>query len=109
MTRRVVYKGSQQACEGQGRDKGARRAVRAAAGALAASGARFEACLSSLSVDCLRRTGVVLHAHCPVPACAHHFHLQEFSADMNSRAVKRVEDVIRLRAAQFSEDKGAPV
>lgn len=31
---------------------------------------------------------------------------QEFSADMNSRSVKRVEDVCRLRAAQFSEDKG---
>ncbi len=33
--------------------------------------------------------------------------LQEFSADMNSRPVKRVEDVSRLRAAQFSEDNGA--
>lgn len=32
--------------------------------------------------------------------------LQEFSADMNSRPVKRVEDVSRLRAAQFSEDNG---
>ena len=32
--------------------------------------------------------------------------LQEFSADMNSRPVKRVEDVCRLRAAQFSEDNG---
>ncbi|KAI7843850.1 hypothetical protein COHA_002401 [Chlorella ohadii] len=31
---------------------------------------------------------------------------QEFSADMNSRPVKRIEDVIRLRAAQFSEDNG---
>ncbi|PSC69009.1 puromycin-sensitive aminopeptidase isoform X1 [Micractinium conductrix] len=31
---------------------------------------------------------------------------QEFSADMNSRPVKRVEDVCRLRAAQFSEDSG---
>lgn len=31
---------------------------------------------------------------------------QEFSADMNSRPVKRVEDVSRLRAAQFSEDNG---
>ena len=26
---------------------------------------------------------------------------------MNSRPVKRIEDVIRLRAAQFSEDNGA--
>lgn len=31
---------------------------------------------------------------------------QEFSADMNSRPVKRVEDVVRLRAAQFTEDAG---
>ncbi len=32
--------------------------------------------------------------------------LQEFSADMNSRPVKRIEDVCALRAAQFSEDSG---
>lgn len=31
---------------------------------------------------------------------------QEFSADMNSRPVKRIEDVCHLRAAQFSEDSG---
>ncbi|EFN58926.1 hypothetical protein CHLNCDRAFT_19903 [Chlorella variabilis] len=31
---------------------------------------------------------------------------QEFSADMNSRPVRRVEDVCRLRAAQFQEDNG---
>ena len=31
---------------------------------------------------------------------------QQFSADMNSRAVKRISDVARLRAAQFSEDRG---
>ncbi|KAL4441019.1 hypothetical protein ABPG77_010450 [Micractinium sp. CCAP 211/92] len=31
---------------------------------------------------------------------------QEFSADMNSRPVKRIEDVCALRAAQFSEDSG---
>lgn len=31
---------------------------------------------------------------------------QEFSADMNSRPVKRIEDVVRLRAAQFAEDAG---
>lgn len=31
---------------------------------------------------------------------------QEFSADMNSRPVKRIEDVVRLRAAQFTEDAG---
>ena len=31
---------------------------------------------------------------------------QEFSADMNSRPVKRIEDVVRLRAAQFTEDSG---
>lgn len=34
------------------------------------------------------------------------FRDQEFSADMNSRAVKRIEDVRILRAAQFIEDKG---
>ena len=28
---------------------------------------------------------------------------QEFSADVGSRPVKRIEDVCRLRAAQFSE------
>ena len=33
--------------------------------------------------------------------------MQEFSADMNSRAVKRVEDVSRLRQAQFPEDAGS--
>ena len=33
--------------------------------------------------------------------------MQEFSADMNSRAVKRIEDVNRLRQAQFPEDAGA--
>ena len=31
---------------------------------------------------------------------------QEFSADMRSRAVKRIDDVRRLRAAQFPEDAG---
>ena len=31
---------------------------------------------------------------------------QEFTADMNSRPVKRIEDVARLRAAQFVEDAG---
>ncbi|WP_295801938.1 aminopeptidase N [uncultured Microbulbifer sp.] len=30
----------------------------------------------------------------------------EFSADMNSRAVKRIEDVTLLRTAQFAEDAG---
>ncbi|MEM1283658.1 MAG: aminopeptidase N [Chlamydiota bacterium] len=34
------------------------------------------------------------------------FRDQEFSADMNSRAVKRIEDVESLRAAQFAEDAG---
>ena len=31
---------------------------------------------------------------------------QEFSADMRSRAVQRIKDVIRLRARQFAEDAG---
>ena len=31
---------------------------------------------------------------------------QEFSSDMRSRAVKRIEDVVTLRAAQFPEDAG---
>ncbi|MBC6438831.1 MAG: aminopeptidase N [Rhodospirillales bacterium] len=31
---------------------------------------------------------------------------QEFSADMRSRAVKRIDDVRRLRSAQFPEDAG---
>ncbi|KAK9846623.1 hypothetical protein WJX81_007796 [Elliptochloris bilobata] len=35
------------------------------------------------------------------------FRDQEFSADMNSRAVKRIDDVTRLRTAQFAEDSGA--
>jgi len=34
------------------------------------------------------------------------FRDQEFSADMGSRAVKRIDDVMRLRAAQFPEDNG---
>eukprot|EP00850_Spirogloea_muscicola_P018948 SM000179S03420 [mRNA] locus=s179:98728:105272:- [translate_table: standard] len=34
------------------------------------------------------------------------FRDQEFSADMNSRAVKRISDVMRLRSSQFSEDAG---
>ncbi|OUR75684.1 aminopeptidase N [Alphaproteobacteria bacterium 46_93_T64] len=34
------------------------------------------------------------------------FRDQQFSADMNSAAVKRIEDVQRLRAAQFPEDAG---
>ena len=34
------------------------------------------------------------------------FRDQEFSADMNSRAVKRIEDVSMLRVAQFTEDGG---
>jgi len=34
------------------------------------------------------------------------FRDQEFSADMNSRAVKRIADVQRLRAGQFVEDSG---
>lgn len=32
---------------------------------------------------------------------------QEFSADLNSRPVKRIDDVTRLRSAQFVEDAGA--
>ncbi|MBI1208777.1 MAG: aminopeptidase N [Azospirillum sp.] len=35
------------------------------------------------------------------------FRDQEFSADMNSAAVKRINDVLRLRAGQFAEDAGA--
>ena len=31
---------------------------------------------------------------------------QEFSADVNSRPVKRISDVVRLRATQFPEDSG---
>ena len=34
------------------------------------------------------------------------FRDQEFSADIGSRAVKRIEDVIRLRTHQFAEDAG---
>ncbi len=34
------------------------------------------------------------------------FRDQEFSSDMNSRPVKRIDDVIRLRKAQFPEDQG---
>jgi hypothetical protein len=34
------------------------------------------------------------------------FRDQEFSSDMNSRAVKRIEDVRVLRTGQFSEDAG---
>ncbi|MEP5700442.1 MAG: aminopeptidase N [Sneathiella sp.] len=34
------------------------------------------------------------------------FRDQQFSADMNSAAVKRIEDVQRLRAAQYPEDAG---
>ncbi|WP_461536721.1 aminopeptidase N [Spongorhabdus nitratireducens] len=34
------------------------------------------------------------------------FRDSEFSADMNSRAVKRIEDVSVLRSAQFAEDAG---
>src|SRR5690625_4065728 len=34
------------------------------------------------------------------------FRDQEFSADMRSRPVKRIQDVRRLRAAQFPEDAG---
>jgi aminopeptidase N len=32
------------------------------------------------------------------------FRDQEFSADLNNRGVKRIGDVMRLRAAQFAED-----
>ena len=35
------------------------------------------------------------------------FRDQQFSADLNSAAVKRIADVQRLRAAQFAEDAGA--
>ena len=34
------------------------------------------------------------------------FRDQQFSADQRSRGVKRIEDVIRLRATQFHEDAG---
>eukprot|EP00271_Cylindrocystis_brebissonii_P003482 TRINITY_DN1448_c0_g1_i1.p1 TRINITY_DN1448_c0_g1~~TRINITY_DN1448_c0_g1_i1.p1 ORF type:complete len:1052 (+),score=213.47 TRINITY_DN1448_c0_g1_i1:442-3156(+) len=34
------------------------------------------------------------------------FRDQEFSADMNSRAVERITDVVRLRASQFPQDAG---
>ena len=34
------------------------------------------------------------------------FRDQEFSSDMNSRAVKRIEDVMKLRSLQFPEDSG---
>src|SRR3546814_15481246 len=35
------------------------------------------------------------------------FRDQEFTSDMHSRAVKRIEDVRLLRARQFAEDAGA--
>ncbi|BDA49167.1 Aminopeptidase N [Coccomyxa sp. Obi] len=35
------------------------------------------------------------------------FRDQEFSADLNSRPVKRIDDVMRLRTAQFVEDAGS--
>ncbi len=35
------------------------------------------------------------------------FRDSEFSADMNSRVVKRIEDVAYLRTHQFAEDAGA--
>jgi aminopeptidase N len=31
---------------------------------------------------------------------------QEFTSDMNSRPVKRIEDVMMLRTSQFTEDAG---
>jgi len=34
------------------------------------------------------------------------FRDQEFTADMHSRAVKRIEDVVKLRSYQFAEDAG---
>jgi aminopeptidase N len=34
------------------------------------------------------------------------FREQEFSSDMNSRAVKRIDDVVALRTRQFPEDQG---
>ena len=34
------------------------------------------------------------------------FRDQEFSSDMNSRSVKRIEDVLRLKLNQFPEDQG---
>ena len=34
------------------------------------------------------------------------FRDQSFSADMNSRPIKRIEDVVRLRTSQFAEDAG---
>ena len=52
-----------------------------------------------LAMQCrLHRVCTQLHAY---P------HAQEFSADLNSRPVKRIEDVTRLRTAQFVEDSGA--
>ena len=45
--------------------------------------------------------GIQQHTH-----CRSNCNLQEFSSDMNSRPVKRIEDVVRLRTAQFSEDSG---
>jgi hypothetical protein len=32
--------------------------------------------------------------------------VQEFTSDLNSRPVKRIEDVMGLRIAQFTEDAG---
>lgn len=49
-----------------------------------------------MQVSCL--TLLALPPRCPSP--------QEFSADMNSRPVKRIEDVSILRTSQFSEDNG---
>jgi aminopeptidase N len=37
------------------------------------------------------------------------FRDQEFTADLNSRAVKRIADVRLLRSSQFPEDAGAMV
>lgn len=34
------------------------------------------------------------------------FRDHEFSSDMNSRAVRRIDDVMILRSSQFSEDAG---
>jgi len=48
------------------------------------------------------------HIECQLEFCANSVcaAVQEFSSDMNSRPVKRIEDVVRLRTAQFSEDSG---
>ena len=72
-----------------------------------ASACRSSARACARGLSCNGSNRMLLCLACSCSAAEHGGCLQEFSSDMRSRPVKRLEDTSRLRRAQFPEDAGA--